>query len=154
MGGLNVDTDQHRGRTTGPGVDTQRNPVDGGGTTIATDSSGGAEITLSLTGVLASIWGGIIGVTAMVAIYIEGSDWYHVLKMAYLTGFVLSLTVLLFFNGVLGTLTDPDRRPVNGPVQIDLVPEDGGRRISVLYYKELPLDKEKEGPAQADGRQQ
>jgi hypothetical protein len=92
---------------------------------------------------LGSIWGGIVGVTAMVAVYTEGSDWYHVLRMAYGTGLFLTVTAFLFYYGVLGMLANPEKRPINGPVQVDMVPEeDGLKRTSILYYKEFPLDKE------------
>ena len=114
-----------------------------GGTTISTDSSGGADIGMSLTGMLASVWGGIVGVAAFVSVYAEGADWYHVLKMAYGTGLLLTITCLLFYYGTLGMLASPERRPINGPVQVDIVPgEDGLATTSVLYYKELPAMEE------------
>lgn len=132
-----LDVQQHGGPA------STRMPRQTAGTTISTDSSGGADIGLSLTGTLASVWGGIVGVAAVVSVYIDGSDWYYVLKMAYGTGFLLTVTALLFYYGVLSALSDPERRPINGPVEVDILPDGTGeRRVSVLYYKELPVDKE------------
>jgi hypothetical protein len=118
-------------------------PTCNGGPAVLTDSTGDVNVGLSVTGVVASIWAGIFGITAVVAKYVEGTDWYQVLKMAYFTGFVLTVTAFLFYYGVLGMLSDPMKRPINGPVQYDTIPYgDGDQRVVVLYHRELPIDAE------------
>jgi hypothetical protein len=63
--------------------------------------------------------------------------------MAYGTGLLLTITCLLLFYGTLGMLASPERRPINGPVQVDIVPDgDGLTTTSILYYKELPVMEE------------
>ena len=138
MGGSNLTEAQPHGRPAEPA-----GPSRPGGTTISTDSSGGADIGMSLTGMLGTVWGGIVGVTAFVSVFVEGSDWYHVLRMAYETGVLLTVTSCLFYYGTLGMLASPERRPINGPVQVDLVPDgDGLTTTSILYYKELLVVRE------------
>ena len=140
-----ADGNGNGGGGTSPGKPPQ------GGTTITTDSSGGARISLNLSGVIASIWGGVFGISA-VAGYIEDVDWYRLMGWSYIIGFILSLMTFAFYWGIIWTLTDPERRPINGPVEITMIPgEDGEKEIKVLYYKELPVEGKEEEDTVPEG---